>query len=422
MLTRQTTKTGSPPMNKVPVLLQAVLYVFLLLTTSTSLTAAEAVSATHVRSFDGLLDPVDEELVTKYINEFVKHQQSTEQLLERGILYFPLIEKELINQGMPDAIKVLPFVESRFDPMAVSRVGAAGMWQFMVPTARQMGLRINRYVDERRDPAKATRAAVAYLQYLYSRYEDWSLAFAAYNAGPGRVNRAIRMAGGETSFKAIKRFLPRETQKYIPKYIAAQYIMEHYDEYGFAPEAPELDLQWTGHIHVSEYMTIEEISKVVGVSEDVIHALNPSLRRKFVPTLSTGYDLVLPARVLPTFEYYLATNESMPNPYVYRTIELVVERGQSVFEVAEHLRLDPFLLKAWNRLESNHLEEGQTIIVHEMYDPSQPRVEEIRAEPVDRLLPLPAKIDPENLFRQEYLRILEIQEEEMNWDLHQASF
>jgi len=140
----------------------------------TTLQANFVLDMSHIRAMNTLVKGVDDENVAKYINDFLKHPQTTEELLGRGSLYFPMIEKELIMLGLPESLKVLPLIESRFDPTAVSRVGAVGLWQFMIPTARELGLSITSYVDERRDPAKATRAALVYLQSLYERYEDWT--------------------------------------------------------------------------------------------------------------------------------------------------------------------------------------------------------------------------------------------------------
>lgn len=415
-------KTANCPMIKVPAFLQACLLCLFFLFSS-HLRANFILDVSALKSLNVLVDVVDDEHVAKYINAFLAHPTTTEELLSRGNIYFPLIEKELTIQGLPDALKVLPLIESRFDPMAVSRMGAAGLWQFMVPTARELGLRINSLLDERRDPVKATRAALSYLQYLFSKYNDWSLAFAAYNSGPGTVNRAIRMAGGKTDFQSIKRFLPRETQQYIPKYLAAQYILEYYEDLGLRPSYPDLDLQWTATVHMSRSMSISEISTLVQIPVELITILNPSLKKQYVPQLTQGYDLVLPKRVIPTFQYYLETSEPGELNFVYRTMEMMISKRQSVFELAGSLKVDPYLLRAWNQLKGDMIEAGDRIIVHELYDPSQVFIEEVKLVPFakrqESLTPLPPTLDYHHLLYQFFLRERERQDEVFSWHLHQ---
>src|SRR5690606_27290948 len=150
----------------------------------------------------------------------------SEKLIGKIQIYQPLFEFLLKEKNLPQEFKFLPVIESGLRPGAISRVGAAGLWQFMQPTANVMGLRMNTYVDERRDPVKATEAALEYLQYLYNRYGDWTLVLAAYNCGEGNVNKAIRKAGGKRDYWKIQQFLPKETRDYIPKFIAVSYMFK----------------------------------------------------------------------------------------------------------------------------------------------------------------------------------------------------
>jgi len=415
-------KTANYSMIKVPALLQACL-VILIGCISLNLRANVVLDLGKLNSLNVLFNQIDDESVAKYIDAFLKHPETTEELLSRGNLYFPLIEKELTIQGLPEALKVLPLIESRFDPMAVSRVGAAGLWQFMIPTARELGLRINSLLDERRDPTKATRAALSYLQYLYRKYENWSLAFAAYNSGPGTVNRAIRQAGGSNDFEVVKEYLPKQTQQYIPKYLAAQYIIEYYRDLGLKPSYPDLDLQWTSTIHITRTIQLSDISESVQIPVEVIMSLNPSLNKEYVPKLSQGYDLVLPKRVIPGFQYYMDTKEPADLNLVYRTTEMMVDSKQSVFELAGTLKVDPYLLRAWNQIKGDMIEAGDRIIIHELYDPSQVFVEQVKLTPFakkqESLAPLPPLLDYKRLLYQLFLREKERQEEMLSWHLHQ---
>lgn len=416
-------KTANCPMIKVPALLLACL-VFLLGMVSYSLKANYVLDYSALKTLNILVEDVDDENVAKYIEAFLKHPETTEELLSRGNIYLPLIEKEIMIQGLPTALKVLPLIESRYDPLAVSRVGAAGLWQFMIPTAKELGLRINSVLDERRDPVKATRAALSYIQFLYSKYEDWSLVFAAYNSGPGTVNRAIKMAGGNRNFEEIKKYLPKQTQQYIPKYLAAQYIVEYYRDLGLRPSYPDLDLQWTSSIHMLQSIKLSQIAEVVQIPVEVIMALNPSLKKEYVPKLAQGYDLVLPKRVIPGFQYYLETKQPGDLNLVYRTMEMMIDHKQSVFELAGSLKVDPYLLRAWNAdIKGDIIDVGDRIIIHELYDPSQVFAEPVNLVPFakkqESLAPLPAQMDYHLLLHQFFLREKERQEEVLSWHLHQ---
>ncbi len=370
------------------------------------------------------MSDADHKEVNQYINEYLTNSKSTEKLLERSLHYFPTIEKELGIQGLPQALKILPLIESRCNPLARSKVGAEGLWQFMIPTARQLGLRITAELDERRDPAKATRAALAYLQYLYAKYEDWTLALAAYNAGPGRVNRAIRLAGGEKTFEAIRSFLPRETRQYIPKYTALQYVVRHHQDHGISPQLPELDRQWVGKVHLVRKMSLSDVAEITGIAEETLEFLNPALKQKYVPNLAQGYDLILPRRVITSFEYYLLTKEKIPNPFSYRTLKMTVDQKQSIHHLAANLNLDPYLIKWWNGLRDEYILPNQTIVIHELVNPGQESrmlVEPDDFKPMQQLQELPPRIDMLNTFQQVYLGVLARREEENNWDMHQTT-
>ena len=177
---------------------------------------------------------------------------------------------------MPLDLKFLSVVESALNPMAVSRSGAVGLWQFMPATGREYGLKISRYVDERKDPVKSTLAAIKYLKKQYNRYGNWELALAAYNGGPGRVNRAIKR-GRSKNFWRIRKYLPRETRNYVPAYIAATYIANFYHMHDLVPIYPDLELQLTESVKVYETLNFSEIEAITGTPEYIIEILNPFL-------------------------------------------------------------------------------------------------------------------------------------------------
>ncbi|MDF1696583.1 MAG: lytic transglycosylase domain-containing protein [Saprospiraceae bacterium] len=225
----------------------------------------------------------------------VKQRAMSEILLGRSSIYFPLFEKVFETKGLPEDLKYLSVVESGLRPVATSRSGAAGLWQFMRPTGRMMGLKINRTIDERRDIEKSTAAAADYLLYLYERFDDWTLAIAAYNCGPGNLRKAIRKSGGKRSFWEIKKYLPKETREYVPKFIAISYVMKYYYEHDLVPEIPNEDLINTSSAQVFETINLKKLSKELDIELKVMKTLNPSYIRNYIPKSEDGiYNLVLP--------------------------------------------------------------------------------------------------------------------------------
>jgi len=225
----------------------------------------------------------------------VKQRNMFEVLLGRSSIYFPVFENIFHEKGLPQDLKYLSVVESGLRPIATSRSGAAGLWQFMRPTGRMMGLKINRTIDERRDIEKSTKAAADYLLYLYEKFDDWTLAIAAYNCGPGNLRKAIRKSGGKRNFWEIQKYLPRETREYVPKFIAISYVMNYYYEHDLIPDTPDEDLINTSKAQVFEKINLRKLSKELDIELSVLKTLNPSYIRNFIPESKEGkYDLVLP--------------------------------------------------------------------------------------------------------------------------------
>lgn len=225
----------------------------------------------------------------------VKQRATSEILLGRTSIYFPLFEDIFKRKGLPLDLKYLSVVESGLRPVATSRSGAAGLWQFMRPTGRMMGLEINRTIDERRDIEKSTEAAAEYLLHLYERFDDWTLAIAAYNCGPGNLRKAIRKSGGKRNFWEIAKYLPKETREYVPKFIAISYVMNYYYEHDLVPEIPDESLTNTSTAQVFETINLRNLSKELDIDIKVLKTLNPSYIRNYIPKSEEGtYNLVLP--------------------------------------------------------------------------------------------------------------------------------
>lgn len=250
--------------------------------------------------------------VRKRVKQYTVSQRSmSETLIGRSKIYFPRFEEILAEKGMPLDLKYLSVVESGLTPAATSRSGAAGLWQFMKPTGRMLGLKITRTVDERRDIEKSTAAAADYLMKLYGQFDDWTLAIAAYNCGPGNMRKAIRKSGGKKSFWEIKRYLPKETREYVPKFIAMTYVMNYYYEHDLMPTIPHEDLINTSTAKVFESINLDELSTELDIDLATMRTLNPSFIRNYIPQSEDGrYTLVLPTpdmRIVAQKYHVLAT-------------------------------------------------------------------------------------------------------------------
>jgi hypothetical protein len=250
-------------------------------------------------------------VVKSFINMYAdRKKQLVENMLGMSLYYMPIFEQALDKRGMPLELKYLPVIESALNPVAVSRAGATGLWQFMLPTASGLGLEVSSLVDERRDPYKSSEAAADYLMQLYNTFGDWSLAIAAYNCGPGNVNKALRRAGGgKKDFWEIYPFLPAETRGYVPAFIAANYVMTHYDKHNISPALARRPIV-TDTIHISRRIHFKQISDVLDIPVEEIRVLNPQYRKDLIPGDIRPYSLVLPS--LQVYAY-LANEDSIAN-------------------------------------------------------------------------------------------------------------
>ncbi|MBP5190838.1 MAG: LysM peptidoglycan-binding domain-containing protein [Bacteroidales bacterium] len=221
-------------------------------------------------------------------------------MLSLSEYYFPMFEETLDRFKVPEELKYLTIVESALNPQATSRAGAAGLWQFMYATGKHYDLEISSLVDERRDPYKSTVAAARYLRSLYDMYGDWQMAMAAYNCGPGNVNKAIARSGGKHTFWEIYPYLPRETRGYIPKYIGATYIMNYYHEHGLVAGRYEIPVR-TDTVHLHRDVHLGVVEKFTGISREQLRQLNPQFRTDVIPASSHSYALSLPTSKTSVF-------------------------------------------------------------------------------------------------------------------------
>ena len=317
----------------------------------------------HLRSLpDPLVRPHYNHIVASYIKTYtVKNRDRTQQMLGRMEHYFPLFEKHLIEADLPLSLKYVPVLESALDPMATSRSGAAGMWQIMPITAKDMKLRVSRYVDDRRDPEKSTKAAVAYLKKLYKRFGSWELALAAYNGGPGRVSRAIRRTG-LSDFEDLKKHLPRETRNYVSAFLSANYIANYYHQYDLQPIAVDDRFYNTQMVEVSQLLRFSEVAAIAGADEALIQQLNPRYPKGHVPERSAGHLVRLPA-----LEAAILKNRMGLSGYTaqsiagYQQLHYEVQPTDNFAQLCGQLSCSPAAVARWNGLESIQLMPGQVI-------------------------------------------------------------
>jgi membrane-bound lytic murein transglycosylase D len=300
--------------------------------------------------------------------------------------YFPMIEDVFDSYGLPAEFKYMAVIESALNPNAVNgRSGAAGLWQFMYSTGRMYGLTINSVVDERRDPVKATHAAARYLKDLYDIYNDWVLVIAAYDCGPGNVNKAIKRSGNKKDYWEIYYRLPKETRGYIPQYIAAAYAVNYYAEHNLQPLPLNIPVA-TDTIMVNKDIHLAQISEVMGIPLGELQALNPQYRTGLVPGYSKPQTLTLPMNHLGDFidltdtirsyksDVYLSKTTRIADPtrssYITTNIKgktkliYTIKDGDNIGFISEWYKVGLSDLRNWNNIYRNNIRVGHKLVIY----------------------------------------------------------
>ncbi len=346
--------------------------------------------------------------VLSFIKMYTERKRDqVERMLGLSEYYFPMFEEFLDKHNMPLELKYLPIIESALDPRAVSRAGAVGLWQFMFGTAKLLNLEITSFVDERRDPVKSSEAAVLYLKKLFNIYNDWYLAIAAYNCGPGNVDKAIRRSGGKTGYWEIYNFLPKETRGYVPLFIAATYVMNFYSEHNLTPRVPAMPTN-VDTVMVNSYLHFDQVSSVLNFNHENLKALNPMYRRGVIPaTAEKSYPLVLPHDKVSEFidndttvfacerSKYFPDNKLagpveknsgyfVPDDVKGKSkITYTVKSGDTVGGIAKKYHVSVNDLAYWNNIRKNMIRAGQKLAIYvpeknkAKYEASEPKTETV---------------------------------------------
>ena len=341
------------------------------------------------------------------IKSFLKNRKkSFERLMAISEYYFPLFEEALAKQNVPLEIKYLAVVESALNPKAVSKMGATGLWQFMYHTGKQYNLKIDSYVDDRSDPLRSSEAAAQYMANMYAIFGDWDLVLASYNSGPGNVAKAIRRSGGQQNFWNIKKYLPQETQGYVPAFLATMYIYEYHKEHGIKPNRAAMPHFATDTILIKREMSFKQISDLLDIPVAQLQLLNPSYKMNVVPFYhDKSHFLRLPMDKIAVF----ASNEDKIYGYAQRQLDLrekpfqvtkaiaakdtlnyaqqkatlartkyyTVKLGDNLGEIANKYNVTVAEIKKWNRLKSSTVARGKSLKIIT----NESEVQTVRKEP-----------------------------------------
>jgi membrane-bound lytic murein transglycosylase D len=347
---------------------------------------SDSVYIERLQNIPSIIDLSYNKIVRNYIHVYTKQRrENVGAMIGVSDYYFPKIEEIFESYGIPTELKYLAIIESALNPRAVSRVGATGMWQFMYGTARMYDLTVNSYVDDRRDPIKSAHAAALFIKDLYSMFNDWTLVIAAYNCGPGNVNKAIRRSGGKRDFWQIYYRLPRETRGYVPAYIAATYTFNYYKEHGISPIYPEIPIA-TDTIMISDNIHLQQVSEVLNIPLKALRDLNPQYKQDIIPGKGTSLSLTIPFDYTGKFidfkdsilayknSIFFNADNTIKNPqhsyYIPQAptnrdkLIYTVKSGDNLGFISEWYNVRLSDLRYWNNISGNMIRVGQKLNVY----------------------------------------------------------
>jgi membrane-bound lytic murein transglycosylase D len=321
-------------------------------------------------------DLVYNDAVKGYIELYaVRKRELVSRMMALSQYYFPMFEQVLDKYNMPLELKYLAICESALNPNAKSKAGAMGLWQFMYPTGKLYDLKVSSYIDERCDPFKSTEAAAQYLQFLYKMFGDWEMVLAAYNGGPGTVNRAINRSGGKKTYWEIRPYLPRETQGYVPAFIAVNYVMNYTAEHNLYAGVPKKTFFQVDTVQVRQQVSFQQIAAVLDIPVEDLQSFNPCYKKQVIPVNPSGepYTLVLPTNKISSFinnelaiydyqkEQHAA--EMLAAQQVSKTY--IVKKGEHLSTVAAKNNCTISELQQWNNLKTLKVYPGQKLVINQ---------------------------------------------------------
>ena len=338
----------------------------------------DSVYMSRLKNMNSFITLPYNEIVKNYIVLYAeKMGERFENMLGLCSYYMPIFQETFDRYNLPEELKAMAIIESALNPRAKSRVGAKGMWQFMYGTAKQYGLHIDSFVDERMDPVKSADAAARYLRDAYDIFGDWNLAIASYNCGAGNVNRAIRRSGGSRAFWDIWPFLPRETRGYGPAFVGALYAMKYYKEHGMRPAAVELPVH-VDTFKINKMLHLRQVSEMTGAPLEQLKNLNPQYKHEIIPGNEREYILRIPYNYTNAFidnedSLYTHKADVYFNPATIKKIKdggdgeriyYKVKSGDYLGKIASKYRCSVNQIKRWNNLKSNNIRVGQRLIIY----------------------------------------------------------
>ncbi len=356
---------------------------------------SDSVLIARLNAIPSLIELPFNEIIRRYIEVYTR-RKSAPVLLGLANYYFPMFEEILDKNDLPLELKYLPIIESALNPRAVSRAGATGLWQFMYSTGKMYQMEINSYVDERRDPYSASVAAAKFLSNLYEVYKDWTLVIAAYNCGPGNVNKAIRRANGKHDYWDIYPYLPRETRNYVPAFIGAAYMFNYYDKHNITPIDIEMPVM-TDTVMISKKLHLEQVATVLNINLERLRDLNPQYKKDIIPSTGDDYPLRLPFEKSMEFidledsiynykdsiyfnpkrivitprkyrknskNYYYAPKYNPPSIANKTKLIYTVKSGDNLGFISDWYKVKIADIKFWNQMRSSRIKVGQKLAIY----------------------------------------------------------
>jgi membrane-bound lytic murein transglycosylase D len=318
------------------------------------------------------------EEVRRYIDLYTGTRKAEiARIIGLSRLYFPIFDEALDRHSLPQELKYLTIIESGLNPLAVSKSGAVGLWQFLLNTSRLFDLEVTSYIDERRDPYKSTEAACKYLGYLNNTFHDWHLVMSSYNGGPGEVRKAIERSKGENDYWKLRPYMSEQAKNYVPAFIATIYILNYYREHDIIPVDPAYDYQGIDTLHIRYAVTFDQISAIIGLPVERIRLLNPVYRSDYIPERQPWSVLALPTDKIQVYlEHEISILGYSPIPADYNMMvqnagatagrtKIIheVQPGEFTHRIAMNYNCTLENIKAWNNLPGYEVKAGQRLVI-----------------------------------------------------------